>query len=46
MCSAPVTFGGGIEIEKFSSAVPSGSGWKSPEASQRAKTRGSVSAGS
>ena len=35
MCSAPVTFGGGIAIEKFSSASPSGSGWKSPESSQR-----------
>ena len=26
MCSAPVTFGGGIAIEKFSSGEPSGSG--------------------
>ena len=31
MCSAPVTFGGGIAIEKFSSGVPVGSGWKSPD---------------
>ena len=28
MCSAPVTFGGGIATEKFSSAVPSAGGWK------------------
>ena len=43
MCSAPVTFGGGIAIEKFSSGVPVGSGWKSPDASQRSNTRGSAS---
>ena len=30
MCSAPVTFGGGIAIEKFSSGVPSAGGWKAP----------------
>ena len=46
MCSAPVTFGGGIAIEKFSSGEPSGSGWKSPDCSQRSNTRGSASAGS
>src|SRR3954451_4776305 len=46
MCSAPVTFGGGIAMEKFSSAVPSGSGWKSPESSQRCTMRGSTSEGS
>ena len=28
MCSAPVTFGGGIATEKFSSGVPSAGGWK------------------
>ena len=28
MCRAPVTFGGGIAIEKFSAAVPSAGGWK------------------
>src|SRR3954447_26498285 len=46
MCSAPVTFGGGIAIEKFSSAVPAGSGWNRPEASQRSTMRGSTSRGS
>src|SRR3954462_13783772 len=46
MCSAPVTFGGGIAIEKFSSDVPSGSGWNSPDSSQRCKMRGSTSEGS
>ena len=46
MCSAPVTFGGGIAIEKFSSGVPSASGWKIPASTQRANTRGSTSAGS
>ena len=46
MCSAPVTFGGGIAIEKFSSAVPSGSGWNRPDSSQRSKMGGSASAGS
>ena len=46
MCSAPVTFGGGIAIEKFSSGDPSGSGCKRPEASQRSNTRGSASPGS
>ena len=46
MCSTPVTFGGGIAIEKFSSGLPAGSGWKTPEASQRSKMRGSASAGS
>ena len=30
MCSAPVTFGGGIAIEKFSSALPAGSGCTKP----------------
>ncbi len=28
MCSAPVTFGGGIATEKFSAGVPSAGGWK------------------
>ena len=28
MWSAPVTLGGGIAIEKFSSGVPSAVGWK------------------
>src|SRR3954454_6351712 len=46
MCSAPVTLGGGIAIEKFSAAVPSGSGWKSRESSQRCTMRGSTSEGS
>ena len=46
MCSAPVTFGGGIAIEKFSSAVPCGSGWNSPDSSQRCTMRGSTSEGS
>ncbi len=46
MCRAPVTFGGGIAIEKFSLASPSGSGWKRPDASQRSNTRGSVVAAS
>ena len=30
MCSAPVTFGGGIAIEKFSSGVPLGLGVEDP----------------
>src|SRR3954471_23102955 len=46
MCSAPVTFGGGPAIEKFSSAVPSGSGEKIPLSSPPAITRGWTSAGS
>ena len=46
MCSTPVTFGGGIAIEKFSSGAPAGSGWKARTASQRSNTRGSASAGS
>ena len=46
MCSAPVTFGGGIAIEKFSCGEPSGSGWKRPDCSQRSNTRGSASEGS
>jgi hypothetical protein len=45
MCSAPVTFGGGTAIEKFSDASPSGSGLKMPESSQRANTRSSTSVG-
>ena len=45
MCSAPVTFGGGIAIEKFSSALPSGSGLKMPDSFQRANTPPSTSAG-
>ena len=28
MCRAPVTLGGGIATEKFSSGVPSAAGWK------------------
>ena len=32
MWSAPVTFGGGIATEKFSSGVPSAGGWKYPPA--------------
>ena len=28
MCSAPVTLGGGIATEKFSSGLPSAGGWK------------------
>ena len=46
MCSAPVTFGGGIAIEKFSSALPAASGCTRPDSSQRARIRGSTSAGS
>ena len=46
MCSAPVTFGGGIAIEKFSSGVPSGLPGKMPAASQRSMIRGSASEGS
>ena len=46
MCSAPVTFGGGTAIEKFSSGVPSGSGWLMPDSSHRCAIRGSASAGS
>ena len=46
MCSAPVTFGGGIAIEKFSSGVPSASGVNQPPSIQLAKTRPSTSAGS
>ena len=30
MCSSPVTFGGGIATEKFSTGVPRASGWKWP----------------
>ena len=45
MCSAPVTFGGGMAIEKFSAAVPVGSGWKMGASSQRWSTFGSTSAG-
>ncbi len=45
MCSEPVTFGGGIAIEKLSAASPSGSGWKMPASSQRANTRPSTSSG-
>ena len=33
MWSSPVTFGGGIAIEKFSSGVPVASGWKMPASS-------------
>jgi hypothetical protein len=46
MCRFPVTFGGGTAIEKFSSGVPSGFGWKMPASSQRTKTRASTSDGS
>ena len=46
MCSAPVTFGGGIAIEKLVSGVPSGGGSKAPLASQAAKIRASASPGS
>jgi hypothetical protein len=46
MCSAPVTFGGGTAIEKFSLASPSGAGWLIPDSSQRCAIRGSASAGS
>src|SRR4051794_23653839 len=46
MWSTPVTFGGGTAMEKFSSGVPPGSGWCSPEAIQRSTIRGSTSAGS
>src|SRR4051794_27955822 len=46
MCRAPVTLGGGIAIEKFSSAVPSGSGCTSPLSSHRRTMRGSTSEGS
>ena len=46
MCSAPVTFGGGIAIEKFSSGVPSGGGSKAPLSRQREKIRASASPGS
>src|SRR4051812_31417625 len=46
MCSTPVTFGGGTAMEKFSVAVPSGSGWKMPLSSHRFITRGSTSWGS
>src|SRR3954452_731372 len=46
MCSTPVTFGGGTAMEKFSSAVPAGSGLKIPLSSHRAITRGSTSWGS
>src|SRR3954454_8693593 len=45
MCSAPVTFGGGIAIAKFSSAVPSGTGCTSPLSSHRLRMRGSTSDG-
>ena len=46
MCSTPVTFGGGIATEKFSSAVPSASGWKYPPSIHSAKIRPSTSDGS
>jgi len=46
MCSTPVTLGGGTAIEKFSAAVPPGSGWKIPAPAQRSNTRGSTSDGS
>src|SRR5215204_3894929 len=46
MCSAPVTLGGGTAMEKFSSGVPSGSGWNRPDSNQRRMMRGSTSAGS
>ncbi len=46
MCRAPVTFGGGTAIEKFSSGVPAGSGWCRPASSQRWTIRGSTSDGS
>ncbi len=36
MCSDPVTFGGGIAIEKFSSGVPSAAGVKYPRSSHPA----------
>ena len=45
MCSAPVTLGGGTAIEKFSPAVPSGSGLNTPACSQRSNTRDSTSSG-
>jgi hypothetical protein len=41
-----VTFGGGIAIEKFSFALPSGGGPKKSASSQSAKMRSSTSAGS
>ena len=46
MCSAPVTFGGGIAIEKFSSGLPSAGGSKAPLPSHASKTRLSAPAGS
>jgi hypothetical protein len=46
MCSAPVTLGGGIAIEKFCSGEPSAGGWNQPPAIQRSKTRRSTSPGS
>ena len=45
MCRTPVTLGGGTAIENFSEASPSGSVWKIPASSQRAKTRYSTSDG-
>ncbi len=44
--STPVTFGGGIATEKFSSAVPVASGWKYPPSIHSANTRASTSEGS
>ena len=46
MCSAPVTLGGGIAIEKLSSGLPSAGGWNQPPSIQRSKTRCSTSPGS
>ncbi len=46
ICSAPVTFGGGIATEKFSSGVPSAGGWKYPASIHSAKIRASTSVGS
>ena len=46
MCRAPVTFGGGIATEKFSSATPSALGWKYPPSTHSEKIRPSTSEGS
>ena len=46
MCSAPVTFGGGIAIEKLSSGDPSAGGLNQPPSIQRSKTRPSTAPGS
>ncbi len=46
MCSAPVTLGGGIAIEKFSSGDPSAGGWNQPPSIQRSNTRCSTAPGS